>query len=77
MREVCQCARCDREDVCRQLSAMCQSVHVTATETLRRERMCANSGGVYGDNVHQIKSSNDYVRFKHDLGGEPGVSRSL
>ena len=37
-------------------------VHVTATETLRRcdARGCVQTaGGVYGDNVHQIKSSND------------------
>ena len=32
------------------LSALCQCP-LMATETLRGERMCANSGRIYGDNV--------------------------
>ena len=35
------------------VSVRCVSV-VTTAETLRRERMCANGGRIYGDNV-QIK----------------------
>ena len=31
------------------------SVHLTA-ETLRGERMCANSGRIYGDNVQEMHS---------------------
>ena len=45
-KELCQCSvRC----------AQCAaSVHVTATETPRGERMCANSGRIYGDNVQEM-----------------------
>ena len=38
----------------RAVSVRCVSVHVTATETLRGERMCANSGMIYGDSVEDM-----------------------
>ena len=37
-----------------QCSVLCVSVHVTATETLRGERVYANSGRIYGDNDQEM-----------------------
>ena len=40
------------------VSAQCVNVsvslHLTAIERLRGERMCANSGRTYGDNAHEM-----------------------
>ena len=39
------------------VNAQCAvSVHVTATETPRGQRMCANSGRIYGGNVQEMHS---------------------
>ena len=63
----CQCAV--------SVSVRCISVHVTATETLRGERMCADSGRTYADIFQKINRQRKGERLRGTIEGSIAIER--
>ena len=58
-----------------QCSVRCISVHVTATETLRGERMCADSGRTYADIFQKINRQQKGERLRGTIEGSIAIER--
>ena len=59
----------------RAVSVRCVSVHVTATETLRGERMCADSGKIYADIFQKTHRQRKGERLRGTIEGSIAIER--
>jgi len=57
------------------VSVRCVSVHVTATETLRGQRMCADSGRTYADIFQKINRQRKGERLRGTIEGSIAIER--